>query len=552
VADPTPDAAPAATSDVHPVLEMRRITKHFPGVRALHLVDFRLLPGEVHALMGQNGAGKSTLVKVLTGVHTPDLGQLLLDGQEIKPQSPLDAQRLGISTVYQEVNLCTNLSVAENILLGREGTSNVAIRWRAMRKKAQALLAELNVHIDVAAPLSSYPLAVQQMVAIARSLTSEGERSGRAPAKLLILDEPTSSLAEDEVKMLFSVMRRLKAQGMAILFITHFLDQAFEISDRFTVLRNGQLVGEYPVAALTPMDLIVKMVGKEIAEEVSSRVARSAQTDAAVQASAVPPGAAPAAAAAAPATTPGTSAEPSEPVFLQARGLGKKGTVRGIDLEVQPGKAIGITGLLGSGRTETARLLFGIDRADRGTLAIEGKPVRFTSPLDAIQRGLGFCPEDRKSEGVIADLSIRENIILALQCKRGIFRSLSRARQDEIARSYIELLGIKAHDADVPIAKLSGGNQQKALLARWLATDPRMLILDEPTRGIDVGAKVEIMAQVMGLCDNGMAVVFSSSEMAEILQYSDRVVVMRDRTKVGELDAARADERQIFELIAGA
>jgi simple sugar transport system ATP-binding protein len=518
-----PEAMPAAKVDARPVLEMRGITKQFPGVRALSAVDFRLLPGEVHALMGQNGAGKSTLVKVMTGVHPPDAGQLLLDGQEIRPQSPLDAQRLGISTVYQEVNLCPNLSVAENICLGREGTSNLAIRWRAMRQRAEALLDELNIHIDVRAPLSSYPLAVQQMVAIARSLTAQSAHGAQVRTKLLILDEPTSSLAQDEVKMLFSVIRRLKAQGIAIVFISHFLDQAFEISDRFTVLRNGQRVGEYPVAELSPMDLIVKMVGKEIAEVGNPRTARSATS----------------------------TARPTGPAFLTARALGKASSVTGLDLDVVPGKAIGIAGLLGSGRTETARLLFGIDRADHGSLEIEGKPVRFTSPLDAIQRGLGYCPEDRKSEGIIAELSIRENIILALQCKRGIFRSLSRARQDEIAGSYISLLGIKAHDADVPIAKLSGGNQQKALLARWLATDPRMLILDEPTRGIDVGGKVEIMAQVMALCDNGMAVVFCSSEMNEILHYSDRVVVLRNRAKVGELDAAVADEHQVFQLIAG-
>ena len=506
---------------MRPIVELRGITKHFQGVRALSGVDFRLLPGEVHALMGQNGAGKSTLVKVLTGVHRADAGQLLLDGEAIAPQSPLDAQRLGISTVYQEVNLCPNLSVAENILLGIEGTSHWAIRWRALRRRAHALLAELNIHIDVAAPLARYPLAVQQMVAIARALAPQHEHTGRARIKVLVLDEPTSSLAEDEVKMLFSVMRRLKAQGIAILFITHFLKQAFEISDRFTVLRNGSLVGEYPVASLSPMDLIVKMVGKEIAAAGPGRAARAA---------------------------PGQAA--AEP-FLRARGLGKRGSVTGIDLDVVPGRAIGIAGLLGSGRTETARLLFGIDHADRGTLAVEGSAVRFGSPLEAIQRGLGFCPEDRKAEGILGALSLRENIILALQCKRGLFRSLSHARQDEIARQYIALLGIKARDADVPIATLSGGNQQKALLARWLATDPRMLILDEPTRGIDVGAKVEIMAQVMGLCDNGMAVVFSSSEMTEVLDYADRVVVMRDRTKVGELDAAAADEQQVFQLIAG-
>jgi monosaccharide-transporting ATPase len=517
--DRKPDA-PAA-SEPSPVLEMRGITKHFQGVRALAGVDFRLLPGEVHALMGQNGAGKSTLVKVLTGVHRPDAGQLLLDGHDIAPHSPLDAQRLGISTVYQEVNLCANLSVAENIFLGSEGTSNFAIRWRDLRRKAVALLEELNVHIDVSAPLSRYPLAVQQMVAIARSLTAQHERTGQTRTRLLILDEPTSSLTEDEVGMLFSVMRRLKAQGIAILFITHFLDQAFAISDRFTVLRNGALVGEYPVAELTPMDLIVKMVGKEIAAASSGRAARAA------------------------ASPPGT------PPFLEARGLGKRGSVTGIDLAVQPGTAVAIAGLLGSGRTETARLLFGIDHADRGSLAIDGTPVRFGSPLEAIRRGLGFCPEDRKAEGIFGELSLRENIIIALQCRRGMFRNLSRARQDEIARSYIAMLGIKAHDAGVPIATLSGGNQQKALLARWLATDPRMLILDEPTRGIDVGAKVEIMAQVVGLCDNGMAVVYSSSEMAEVLDYADRVVVMRDRTKVGELDAAGADEHQVFRLIAG-
>jgi len=511
-----------AVSGALPVLEMRGISKTFPGVRALSAVDFRLLPGEVHALMGQNGAGKSTLVKVLTGVHPPDAGQLLLDGVEIRPQSPLDAQRLGISTVYQEVNLCPNLSVAENICLGREGTSSVAIRWRAMRRRAEALLDELNIHIDVTAPLSSYPLAVQQMVAIARSLTAQTQRGVQIRTRLLILDEPTSSLAQDEVKMLFSVIRRLKAQGIAILFISHFLDQAFEISDRFTVLRNGHCVGEYPVASLSPMELIVKMVGKEIADVSTTRAARNAST-----------------------------ARATRPAFLRARQLGKTGSVTGLDLDVLPGRAVGIAGLLGSGRTETARLLFGIDRPDRGSLEIEGTPVRFTSPLDAIQHGVGYCPEDRKSEGIVAELSIRENIIIALQCKRGIFRGLSRARQAEIARSYIELLGIKAHDADAPIAKLSGGNQQKALLARWLATDPRMLILDEPTRGIDVGAKVEIMAQVMGLCDNGMAVVFSSSEMPEILQYADRVVVLRNRTKVGELDAAVADEQQVFQLIAG-
>jgi len=495
------------------MLEMKAISKSFPGVQALSNVDFCLRAGEVHSLMGQNGAGKSTLVKVLTGVHPPDRGGIFLEGKEIRPQSPQDAQKLGISTVYQEVNLCTNLSVAENVAIGREGSS-LFVNWKQMRRKAEQLLGDLNIHIDVAAPLSSYSLAIQQMVAIARALSAQ--------AKILILDEPTSSLAEDEVKMLFSVMRRLKSQGMPILFITHFLNQAFEISDRFTVLKNGQKVGEFLVRELTRMELIKKMVGREIAEEVGARAERAG-------AKSVPP-------------TP----------FLRARGLGKRGSVQGVDVEVKLGEAVGFAGLLGSGRTEAAKLLFGIDKADQGTVEIEGKPARLGSPRDAIVHGIGFCPEDRKLEGLVADLSIRENIILALQSKRGIFNTLSRARQEEIAQSYIAALGIVAADAEVPISKLSGGNQQKALLARWLATDPKMLILDEPTRGIDVAAKVEIMSQVMSLCDKGMGVVFISAEIHEVIRYSDEIVVMRDRHKVAEIAGSEANEQKVIQAIAGA
>ncbi|WP_437819826.1 sugar ABC transporter ATP-binding protein [Sorangium sp. So ce1078] len=502
-------------SETVPVLEMKRISKSFPGVQALLCVDFRMLPGEVHTLMGQNGAGKSTLVKIITGVHRPDGGQILLDGRQIRPSSPQSAQREGINAVFQEVNLCTNLSVAENIYLGREGSSPFAIRWGEMHRKAAALLADLNVDIDVAAPLSTFSLAVQQIVAIARALS--------ARAKVLILDEPTSSLAEDEVKTLFSVIRRLKAQGMAILFITHFLDQVFEISDRITVLRNGQRVGEYLATEISRMQLVTRMVGRDVTDEGPTRAARAR------------------------AATPAGEDAP----FLRTRGLGKKGSVRDIDLEVRPGEELGIAGLLGAGKSETARLLFGIDRADQGTIEIDGEQARIGSPLDAIAHGLGFCPEDRKLEGILGDLSLRENIVVALQAKRGIFRNLSRARQDEIARTYIARLGIVAADAEVPISKLSGGNQQKALLARWLATDPRMLILDEPTRGIDVAAKGEIMGQVMALCDQGMSVVFVSSEMAEALRYSDRVVVLRDRRKVAELAAGEADEQAVYQIIAG-
>lgn len=502
---------------------MLGICKAFPGIQALDNVDFCLYAGEVHSVMGQNGAGKSTLIKVLTGVHSADRGTIKFDGKLIRPTSPLDAQKLGISTVYQEVNLCPNLSVAENILIGAEGSRSWFIRWGEMRKRATAILADLNIHIDVTRLLSSYSIAVQQMTAIARALSMQ--------ARILILDEPTSSLADDEVNMLFSVIRRLKAQGMAILFITHFLDQTFKISDRITVLRNGQRVGEYPVAELSRMDLITRMVGHEVSDQARCARVRRSQAPA--------------------ATSEASPTRTREAPFLTAQGLGRRGAVQEVDLTVFSGKALGLAGLLGSGRTETARLLFGIDRAESGTVTIAGQPTRVHSPLDAIFHGMGFCPEDRKSEGVIGDLSLCENIILALQCKRGAFRNLSRRRQIEIANRYIELLGIKTPDIETPISKLSGGNQQKALLARWMATEPRMLILDEPTRGIDIAAKAEIMGEVMSLCDNGMAVLFISSELDEVLRYADQIAIMRDRRKVGEISACDADEHAVLQVIAG-
>src|SRR3989441_1042857 len=427
-------------SEAVPVLEMMAISKRSPGVQALSAVDFRLFSGEVHSVMGQNGAGKSTLIKVLTGVHPADSGRILLEGNEIRPSSPLDAQKLGISTVYQEVNLCPNLSVA----------------------------------------------------------------------------------------------RRLKAQGMAILFITHFIDQTFEISDRITVLRNGSLVGEYPVSALSRMELITRMVGREIEEGGPAR-ARDAGLPAAVAGG---------------GRSAGNGARTATP-FLSASGLGRRGSVRGVDLQVTCGEALGIGGLLGSGRTEIARLLFGIDRAEEGTILVEGRPAEIASPVEAILRGIGFCPEDRKLEGVIGELSLRENIILALQTKRGVFRNLSRKRQEEIASSYIAALGIKAGDAEMPIAQLSGGNQQKALLARWMATDPRMLILDEPTRGIDVAAKVEIMRQVMELCDKGMAVVFISAGLEAGGRYPHRAAVVPAPGKGREVQSREAHQPDGCPVIAG-
>jgi simple sugar transport system ATP-binding protein len=499
------------------VLELSGVAKKFGPVHALRGVDLRLYGGEIHALMGQNGAGKSTLIKVLTGVHPADQGEMRLNGQAIRATSTLHAQQLGISTVYQEVNLCPNLSVAENIFAGRfprhGWRGGWGIDWGRMHQQARELLARLNLDIDVSQPLSTHSVAVQQMVAIARGLAIS--------AQVLILDEPTSSLDDDEVERLYGVLRQLRAQGMAILFVTHFLDQVYAVSDRITVLRNGELVGEYPAAELGHNALIAAMVGRELA-------------------------------AAAP---PSVSALPSEqaalaPEWLQTQGLSRKGHVKPVDFGIRRGEVVGLGGLLGSGRTELARLLFGLDRSDGGSVRIDGREVQLDSPATAIRLGLGLCPEDRKAEGIVAELSVRENIALALQARQGLWPCISRAQQTAMAEGYVKALGIKTADVDTPMGQLSGGNQQKAVLARWLATRPQLLILDEPTRGIDIAAKQEIMNEILSLAQQGMAVLFISSEMDEVVRVSDRIVVLRDRAKVGELPGD-SDEQAVYALIAG-
>ena len=497
-----------------PILEMHGIHKRFPGVVALKNVGIRLFPGEVHAVMGQNGAGNSTLIKVLTGVETPDGGDIRLGGKKIQANSVQEAQDLGIATVYQEVNLCPNLSVAENIYIGRFPMRGPLVDWSAMNTRAVDALKKLNLTVDVTLPLSSYPVAVQQMVAIARALSTE--------AQVLILDEPTSSLDEDEVERLFNALRQLQAKGIAILFVTHFLDQTYAISDRITVLRNGELEGEYMAADLPRLQLINKMVGREIDESAYARQDSANGEDLSAQAP-----------------------------FLSTQALGRAGSVRPIDLALRCGEVLGLGGLLGSGRTETARMLFGIDPADTGTLTVGNQQVHINTPQKAIQHGLAFCPEDRKTEGIVADLSIRENIIIALQAKLGVFRFLSKKRQDAIAEKYIKQLGIKVASAESPISQLSGGNQQKAMLARWLATEPKMLMLDEPTRGIDVAAKLEIMDLVKEQCRKGLAILFISSEMPEVLRVSDKIAVLRDRQKIGEIVGKDADEQKVFRMIAG-
>lgn len=496
-----------------PVLEVSGIHKQFPGVKALLDAGLRLYPGEVHTLMGQNGAGKSTLIKVLTGVYQPDGGSIVLNGQAIRPRSTQHAQDLGISTVYQEVNLCPNLSVAENIFIGRYPRRLGMVDWRSMRRRASELLKRLQIDVDVSKALADYPLAIQQMVAIARALLVESH--------VLILDEPTSSLDEAEVQTLFGVLRRLREEGMAILFVTHFLDQTYAISDRITVMRNGEREGEYTCAELSRLALVNKMIGAPAeAQEAGAKEQANGQAE-------------------------------RGQVFLRARAIARKGVLAPVDLELHRGELLGLAGLLGSGRTETARLLFGADRADSGGLEVDGRPVRFSNPRDAIAQGIGFCSEDRKHEGAILPLSVRENLILALQARQGVWRAIPLKRQQQLATDYVKWLGIKTASIETPIGSLSGGNQQKVLLARWLATEPGLLILDEPTRGIDVRAKQEIMDYVSKLCRKGMSILFISSELPEVLRVSDRMVVMRDRKACGEYRRGELDESSVLRVIAG-
>lgn len=499
-----------------PVLEMRKISKVFPGVKALSDVDFRLFRGEVHAIMGQNGAGKSTVVKVLTGVHKHDAGEILLEGRAIRPDSPFAAQKLGISAVYQEVNLCPNLSVAENMFVGRQPMRFGRIHWRELNRRAEEALGRLNIQIDVTQDLASYSIAIQQMVAIARVLD--------VSSRILILDEPTSSLDENEVERLFGLIRKLRDHGLAVLFITHFLDQVYRISDRITVLQNGVFCGEYKTAQLPKLELIAKMLGKELSEFKYATEHATKKKEAA-------------------------TVRQDAPV-LRIRQLGLRGSIAPFDLDLSQGEVLGLAGLLGSGRTEMAKLIFGIDSATQGEVQIKGKKARINSPRAAMMEGMGFCSEDRKNEGVFGDLTVRENIILALQAKKGPLRFIPLRRQLEIADELIESLKVKTPSAETAALQLSGGNLQKVMLARWLATHPAVLILDEPTRGIDVGAKLEIMELILNLSGQGMGVIFISSEFEEVVRCSDRIAVLKDHAKVGELSGPDLDERNIMRTIA--
>ena len=491
------------------LLTMRHIEKRFPGVLALNDVDFTLRKGEIHALMGENGAGKSTLIKILTGVYQMDGGEVQIEGQPVVIHSPQDAQNSGISTVYQEITLCPNLTVAENMFIGREDSAWV--QRKEYEKKADEILGRLEIPTRGARILGRCSLAIQQMVAIARAVDMN--------CKVLILDEPTSSLDDKEVNMLFKLMRDLKAQGVGIIFVTHFLEQVYEVSDRITVLRNGELVGEYPASDLPQVELVAKMIGKNLDEFSALKGS-------------------------------GKDVSKNGEVFYEAEELSSSQALP-FDFKIHKGEVNGFTGLLGSGRSESVRAIFGADKVNGGTVKVKGEPVKITRPIDAMKHGIGYLAEDRKRDGIIAELSVRENIILALQVMNGFFKPISRSESEAFADEYIKVLQIKTASRETPVGSLSGGNQQKVILARWLLTHPDYLILDEPTRGIDVGTKLEIQKLVLKLAEEGVSITFISSEVEEMLRTCSRLIVMRDRHIVGELTGEDLNQAQVMKTIAG-
>jgi ribose transport system ATP-binding protein len=491
---------------------MRGINKQFLGVPALRDADFEVVRGEVHALIGQNGAGKSTLIKILTGVYTKDSGRIEFDGREVAFSSPHAAQLAGLSTIYQEVNLVPFRSVAENVFLNREPKRFGLIDWGRMNREAAATLRRLDINVDVTRPLYEYAIATQQMTALARALSTE--------ARLVIMDEPTSALAENEVQTLFRVIRQLKSEGISVVFVSHRLDELYAVCDRVTIMRDGRTIEQRPMSEISRYELVSKMLGRELAEELSRRRADDQ----------------------------GELAD-RQPL-LEAVDLHRGRALDGVSVSIRPGEIVGLAGLLGSGRSETARAIFGADPPDSGTVAVDGAPLHLRSPRDGVRNKIGFAPEDRKTEGIIPQLSVRENLTLALLPHLRRHGIVERKRQAEIVDRFIKAIGIKCSSPEQPIRELSGGNQQKVLLARWLCTNPRLLMLDEPTRGIDVGAKRDIQVLVRQLADEGLAVLLISSELEEIIAGSDRVMTLRDGRSVAEFTGDQITENALMQAMA--
>ena len=498
-----------------PIAEVVGVSKRFPGVLALDNVSFSLAPGEVHALVGENGAGKSTLIKLLTGVYTADSGEIRYAGQPVAFRRPLEAQHAGISTVYQEINLVPLMSVASNLYLGREPRNRFGmIAYGRMYADAAALLSRNGIEVDVRAPLRSLGLGAQQMVALARAVSVN--------ARVVVMDEPTSSLEPREVETLFRVVRDLRAEGVAIIYVSHRLDELYQICDRVTVLRDGHVVHTGPMADLDRLRLVALMLGRDVAEVRRHGLTRFGQAHTAA------------------------SAEP----MLRVEHLTKRHLLSDVSFEVRPGEVTGLGGLLGSGRSETAKAIVGALALDRGAVHVAGRRLRRLSPAAAIRAGISLLPEDRKAEGIIPDLSVRENIVLAAMPQLSRGGVVSRARQDRVVDLFMQRLRIKAASPDQKVSELSGGNQQKVLLARWLCLHPKVLLLDEPTRGIDVGAKAEVQQLIDDLAQEGLAVLLISSDLEELVEGADRIVVLRAGAVVDELDGDEVTEAHLMAAVA--
>ena len=495
---------------------MRSISKHFPGVQALAGVDFDVASGEVHALVGHNGAGKSTLIKILTGAYNRDGGSIVLNGQPVAFGTPSAAQRAGVTAIYQEVNLIPYLTAPENIFLGREPRGRFGrLDWAAMRRDAARIVENLGVAIDLDVPVMRLGVAVQQMIALARAVSLN--------ARLVVMDEPTSSLDGAEVAILFGVIKRLRESGVGLVYVSHRMDENFELSDRITILRGGKLVATLATAETTPLDVVALMLGRRAEDVRASGV--TAFSEAVV--------------------------DVDRKTVLEVDHLTRGRMPDDVDLRVHRGEIVGLAGLLGSGRTELARAIFGADLADDGVIKVNGEAVRMRGPHDAVRAGIGLVSEDRKVEGIVPALSVRDNILLTALPAFARFGLLDRRRQEKVVDELIRRLDIKTPSPDTPVRNLSGGNQQKVILARWLCRRPAVLILDEPTRGIDVGAKLEIQRLIDELArDEGMAIVMISSELEEVIEGSDRVAVMKDGRKLGEFERAEASEDRVMRAIS--
>ena len=492
------------------LLDIQGLEKSFPGVKALKGVNLQIKKGEVHALMGENGAGKSTLIKVLTGIYQKDAGDIRFDGELIHARTPIEANEKRISTIYQELNLVLFQTVYENLFLGREIRNRFGgIDRKSMITEAERIMSELGIDVDVTRPLRSYSTAIQQMVAIARAVSIQ--------SKLVIMDEPTSSLDTNEVKVLFGIIRQLKEKGISVLFISHKMDEIFEICERLTVFKDGAYVGDYDVSELDQLKLISLMIGKDTVKLERTRNGYAFDKAA---------------------------------VILEVKDIRQGMRLNGIGITIKEGEVVGLAGLLGSGRTELAQTIFGAEQPDHGEIFWYGKPAKLKSPADAIKMGMGFCTEDRKVEGIIPHLSVKENITIALLPRLNTFGFVRAGEQNKIVEHYIKRLKIKTPSPEQSICNLSGGNQQKVLLARWMCMNPKLIIMDEPTRGIDVGAKVEIEQLIQEFSKTGISVLMISSELAELERNCDRIIVMREGVKRGELIGDEISQDQIMETIA--